>query len=290
MLRENTQRGLAEGAAVWPTEQIGRFESLQEWREFYRNNRFINDPEYIAMLVNEIRQNGFVCPFSQQQATVDQISIGDPNYREGLFYGSLNSRLRAVVMELLRATAGRDVADLRIFAPEALTSFALLLRGRYVRFVGSEFSTDADIEKKLFPIRFENLLELSFPDEVFDVVLVNDVFEHVPDIDRCLSEIARVTKPGGRLISTFPFNIGNEESVVKARLEDDGIRYLTAPEYHGNPVDPNGSLVFEIPGWNILDRARGAGWSKVEMVYETSVHHGVVSSGFSGIFTLVAIR
>lgn len=290
MLRTNTQSGLAEGVAVWPTEQIGRFESLQEWREFYRNNRFINDPEYIAMLVNEIRQNGFVCPFSQQQATADQISIGDPNYREGLFYGSLNSRLRAVVMELLRATAGRDVADLRIFAPEALTSFALLLRGRYVRFIGSEFSTNTDIEKKLFPIRFENLLELSFPNDVFDVVLVNDVFEHVPDIDRCLSEIARVTKPGGRLITTFPFNIGSEESVVKARLEEDGVSFLTAPEYHGNPVDPNGSLVFEIPGWNILDRARAAGWSSVEMVYETSARHGIVSTGFSGIFTMTATR
>ena len=45
---------------------------------------------------------------------------------------------------------------------------------------------------------------LPFPDAHFDVVTSNQVFEHVPDLEAGLVEIAHVLKPGGRLYFTFP--------------------------------------------------------------------------------------
>jgi arsenite methyltransferase len=42
--------------------------------------------------------------------------------------------------------------------------------------------------------------KLSFPDENFDVVISNGVFNLVPDKARALSEVFRVLKPGGRLM------------------------------------------------------------------------------------------
>lgn len=36
-----------------------------------------------------------------------------------------------------------------------------------------------------------------FPDGAFDIALLFDLLEHVPDVDRCVAEIARVLKPGG---------------------------------------------------------------------------------------------
>src|SRR5919206_4273629 len=41
--------------------------------------------------------------------------------------------------------------------------------------------------------------ELPFEDESFDLVLGHAVLHHLPDLDRCFAEFARVLKPGGTL-------------------------------------------------------------------------------------------
>jgi len=43
--------------------------------------------------------------------------------------------------------------------------------------------------------------ELPFPDESFDCALAAWMLFHVPDIDRGLAELARVLRPGGRLVA-----------------------------------------------------------------------------------------
>jgi SAM-dependent methyltransferase len=45
---------------------------------------------------------------------------------------------------------------------------------------------------------------LDFPDEYFDIIVNNQVFEHVEDINGALREIDRVLKPGGIVLSVFP--------------------------------------------------------------------------------------
>ena len=46
--------------------------------------------------------------------------------------------------------------------------------------------------------------DLPFDDGAFDVVLSFDVFEHIPDSDRHLREVARVLKPGGHYLLQTP--------------------------------------------------------------------------------------
>ena len=43
--------------------------------------------------------------------------------------------------------------------------------------------------------------ELPFPDASFDCAVAAWMLYHVPDVDRALSELARVLRPGGRLIA-----------------------------------------------------------------------------------------
>ncbi|NNN02943.1 MAG: class I SAM-dependent methyltransferase [Acidimicrobiaceae bacterium] len=45
---------------------------------------------------------------------------------------------------------------------------------------------------------------LPFPDHVFDRVICSEMLEHVRDDQRVLNEIARVTRPGGRVALTVP--------------------------------------------------------------------------------------
>lgn len=44
----------------------------------------------------------------------------------------------------------------------------------------------------------------NFPDESFDVVIMNDAMEHVAEPEKVLSEVHRILKKGGRLYVNFP--------------------------------------------------------------------------------------
>jgi SAM-dependent methyltransferase len=46
---------------------------------------------------------------------------------------------------------------------------------------------------------------IPFENEVFDSILASEVLEHVPDIDKILSELYRVLKKNGKILVTVPF-------------------------------------------------------------------------------------
>jgi SAM-dependent methyltransferase len=92
--------------------------------------------------------------------------------------------------------------------------------------------------------RCENLSLQTFPDASFDLVITQDVLEHVLNPAGAFREIARTLKPGGAHVFTTPIYRGLDVSEVKARAGKDGqIEHLAKPEYHGNPIDAGGSLV-----------------------------------------------
>jgi hypothetical protein len=111
----------------------------------------------------------------------------------------------------------------------------------------------------------------------------------VPDIGGALKEIERVMTPGGYLVSTFPFDPSRESTLTKARLVDGNIEHLMEPEYHGNPVRATeGSLVFQSPGWDIIETCESAGFAKAQLIFVASSRYGISSNGIPGVFVLVA--
>jgi len=172
-----------------------------------------------------------------------------------------------------------------------LSPWALTLRGRYPRFVGSEYLQGTGGAAALFPVQHQDLQQLEYPTGAFDVALTREVLEHVPDITAALSELARILRPGGVMLSTFPFRWGSEKGLLMARLKNGQIEHLVeAPEYHSDPHRPEGALVFYTPGWDVLDLARQSGFSRAEFLFYSSRMGGIVNPHLAGIWIMLAVR
>lgn len=100
--------------------------------------------------------------------------------------------------------------------------------------------------------RCENLSALTYPDASFDVFITQDVMEHIFEPEQTFREIARVLKPGGAHIFTVPLiNKGRRTETWATRQPDGQIVHHHPPEWHGNPADPQGSLVTMHWGYDI---------------------------------------
>lgn len=75
---------------------------------------------------------------------------------------------------------------------------------------GGDYSTQIPAAVRPFIKRIEGAA-IPFAEAEFDIVVSNQVFEHVPDMESVLQEIARVLKPGGFALNLFPDNRGWRE-------------------------------------------------------------------------------
>ncbi len=91
--------------------------------------------------------------------------------------------------------------------------------------------------------RNENLEAQTFADGTFDVVVTQDVFEHLFNPGRAAREIARTLRPGGLCIMTVPVVRPWSTTSRRAALIDGEIVHLQEERYHGNPVGDGRSLV-----------------------------------------------
>lgn len=283
---ESLNKGLARLEHLFGYH-IESFSTQDEWKDWRGKNPLAFSPTNIAEAVDSIFARGAysawlgLCPPSQ-------VVCRSKNYRESLSVGGFNPRQR-VVLDILAASFIPEQRELTIYAPEYVTRFAGELRKRFSNFIGSEYVPDQDDrdEKK---VPHQDLAGLSLKDSSVDVVVANEVFEHLPSLDKSISEIHRVLRRNGVLIATVPFLTNSYESRVKAALRQDGeIEYFTEPEYHGNPVDPKGgSLVFQIPGWDLLDNCRRQGFPDARMYLFMSVDAAMVSVDINGIMVLIA--
>jgi len=101
--------------------------------------------------------------------------------------------------------------------------------------------------------RVADVQDLPFEDGSFDCVLAAWVLYHVPDVDRGLEEIARVLKPGGRLVAAT-MGVGNLTELWEA-IGDKSTRGLTFGADNGEEIlrrrftdverhDAKGTVVF----------------------------------------------
>jgi hypothetical protein len=220
--------------------------------------------------------DGFCVPCDKKVAFVVDMQFGGqrhenawmPNWRERLECPlcAMNNRQRLVatlIKQALSAKSGQKVYFMEQVTPIFNWASATLKEHQIVgsEYLGHEYEGGSTVEG----IRHEDVENLSFPDAHLDLIVSNDVFEHVPHPARAFAECARVLRSGGAMLATIPFRHEHDISVTRSRITEGTLEHMLPPAYHGNPVSAEGSLVFTDFGWDLLDLMRQAGFSDVNV-------------------------
>lgn len=138
-------------------------------------------------------------PESQVEAMFDRIARVYDRLNSVMTAG-LHHRWRARAVDLARVGPGSRVLDVATGTGD----LAIELAGRGADVVGMDFSEGmlAIAREKAPELRFEqgNALELTYADDEFDAVTVGFGARNFADLDRGFAEMARVTRPGGRVV------------------------------------------------------------------------------------------
>lgn len=80
----------------------------------------------------------------------------------------------------------------------------------------------------------EDICELTFPTNQFDLAVHSETLEHLLDFHSALTEVERVLKPGGVQIYTVPLLHNRSTRQRMQRAADGTLLHLLPTSYHGN--------------------------------------------------------
>lgn len=127
------------------------------------------------------------------------------------------------------------------------------LRNGCQHYLATQYYDDVPLGKSFGWFQNEDLEQQTFPDESFDLVVTQDVMEHLFYPERAFAEIARTLKPGGAHVFTVPLINQQAQTEKWAVLENKEVHFLHTAEYHGNPISEKGSPVTYHWGYDIMD-------------------------------------
>lgn len=261
-----------------------------------------HQPSLFDMELNEITktyalEKQAIHGFCNISATETNFTITQPSLRENVIALTSYStaRQRTMVCGVSVALFGHPFAclpeitdyinqkELKIYTAEANSPIFLALKEHvrsdlfyFSEYFGNQYSSGEFVGG----IMHQDLQATSFQDNTFDLVLTSDVLEHVPDAIKAEKEIVRILKPGGAYCFTVPLLPFEPHDLILAELDAVGnIVYLAEPQYHGDPIRPEGILVFRLFSYNDLKmRFENLGcdinlyrfWSKTLGIMDTS--------------------
>jgi len=271
--------------------ELRSFEDYHEYQKLHLNERI----QVEKKIIKEFYEYGhdFILGYCEvcekaSKFKIKKVEKKKINLRGSLFCENcnLNSRKRFMLSFLKKFVRDSD-SNLSIFMYEQITRlFKFAKNIQNIELRGSEFlGYDKKPGQIINNIQNEDAMNLSFDDNSFDVIVSNDVFEHLPNIDRALNEAYRILKNSGLLLMSIPFLTNNTTSIKRATLENGKIKHLLAPTHHQNPIEKkDGALVFYDYGWDFLDYLKKAGFNDVYMLGYYDLFYGYLGSGLQFIF------
>lgn len=201
-------------------------------------------------------------------------------FRDFLTCPKCGSSVRERALGLILNEVLPNWRDLQIHesspSPHGLSA---ILAAQAAGYVATHYFPDAPPGQIRGPFRNENLEQMTFDAETFELTITLDVMEHVFNPDKVYSEIYRTLKPRGYYIHTFPIRKWLVDAAsLRARLTANGsLEHLVPnPEYHGNPIDDRGALVTYDYGYDIGKKI--AEWAPfdVRICRFADLRHGIL--------------
>lgn len=138
-----------------------------------------------------------------------------------------------------------------IYEPSSIGAIYNKLKN-YSKFIFSEYFPYPNLKKGQYfrNILFEDLQDLSFDEDYFDIIITQDVLEHVKNPYLAFKEINRVLKPNGIHIFTVP--IGLNERTFQY-FDDKGKPIFNRVVFHKDPLRKSGAKVYTQFGKDIVE-------------------------------------
>lgn len=123
----------------------------------------------------------------------------------------------------------------------------------------------------------QNLENLQYEDESFDVVITEDVFEHVHDPMQGFREVHRVLAPEGSHFFTIPFNF-DKKTVTRFQMVNGGEVHHLPPHYHGDKIRGRVLVVSDF-GYDLLGELEEMGFqTEVTFARYADRRNGILDS------------
>lgn len=153
---------------------------------------------------------------------------------------------------------------------------SITLKTQAAGYTESQFFVNEPLGKLVNGVQNENLEELTFNDETFDLVVTSDVMEHIYNPEKAFKEIHRVLKPGGAHIFSVPLINKHKKTQRWANKGSNGEpEFLFEPEWHGNPINKKGSPVTMHWGFDIVDFIKENTGADCWIEYINDLHYGI---------------
>lgn len=128
-------------------------------------------------------------------------------------------------------------------------------------YIASEYYDDVPNGSYRGTVLCADLMHLPLDNDSLDLIISEDVFEHIDDYDSAFREISRVLVVGGYHIFTVPYHEGR---LTKSRKNKKDV-------YHGDPIREKGSLVITDFGYDLPDLLKKYGMM-TEVIYANTFY------------------
>ena len=160
-----------------------------------------------------------------------------------------------------------DIKSIKIYELSAHGAYFNFLKKNVNELTFSEYFDDTESTDQNDKIQHQDIHNLTYIDESFDIVSSTALFEHVVDDKKAFSEIKRVLKPSGFMIHSLP--ISNQlKTIERAKMVNGKTIHLEEPKYHDDIAlrGLDSCLVYRDFGIDIVERIKSIGFTSVKIL------------------------